>query len=151
MAGAMAQRIAEAQVAIQQKAFYTARDHLQEVLQEDPNHPQALALYGYVLALGFREYERGLDCIRQAIEREMYHPEWYVWMAEVYLRLGDRKSALEAVETALRWDAHHKGALALRRKMGVRRRPVLPFLPRSHPLNVWLGKLRHRLLERNRR
>jgi predicted Zn-dependent protease len=151
MAGALAYRIAEAQTAIQQKAFYTARDYLQEVLREDPHHPQALALYGYVLALGFRQYEQGLDYLRQAIEREMYHPDWYVWMAEVYLRLGDRKSALEAVESALRWDAHHKGAIALRRKMGVRRRPVLPFLPRSHPLNVWLGKLRHRLLERNRR
>jgi len=151
MAGALAYRIAEAQTAIQQKAFYTARDYLQEVLREDPHHPQALALYGYVLALGFRQYEQGLDYLRQAIEREMYHPDWYVWMAEVYLRLGDRKSALEAVESALRWDAHHKGAMALRRKMGVRRRPVLPFLPRSHPLNVWLGKLRHRLLGRNRR
>jgi predicted Zn-dependent protease len=148
MAGALAYRIAEAQTAIQQKAFYTARDYLQEVLREDPHHPQALALYGYVLALGFRQYEQGLDYLRQAIEREMYHPDWYVWMAEVYLRLGDRKSALEAVESALRWDAHHKGAIALRRKMGVRRRPVLPFLPRSHPLNVWLGKLRHRLLKK---
>jgi tetratricopeptide (TPR) repeat protein len=151
MAGALAYRLAAAETAIQQKAFYTARDHLQEVLRENPNHPQALALYGYVLAFGFRKYEEGLDYLRRAIDQEMYHPDWYVWMAEIYLRLRDRKSAVEAIGTALRWDPHHKGAIALRRKMGVRRRPVLPFLPRSHPLNVWLGKLRHRLLERNRR
>jgi hypothetical protein len=33
-------------------------------------------------------------------------------------------------------------------RMGVRKKPVIPFLGRNHPLNKYLGKLRHRLKEK---
>ncbi|HMA76397.1 MAG TPA: hypothetical protein VKO43_03710, partial [Candidatus Krumholzibacteriaceae bacterium] len=32
--------------------------------------------------------------------------------------------------------------------MGIRRKPVIPFLPRENPLNVFLGKLRHKIVNR---
>jgi hypothetical protein len=47
-------------------------------------------------------------------------------------------------------DNRHPGLLELRRRLGVRQPPVLRFLSRSHPLNVWLGRARHSSRERQR-
>jgi len=33
-------------------------------------------------------------------------------------------------------------------RMGVRKKPVISFLARNHPVNVYLGKLRHWLREK---
>ncbi len=38
------------------------------------------------------------------------------------------------------------GLLEARRHLGRRRSPLLPFLSRCHPVNVFFGRLRHRLL-----
>ncbi|HEY6100595.1 MAG TPA: hypothetical protein VIW03_14255, partial [Anaeromyxobacter sp.] len=43
----------------------------------------------------------------------------------------------------------HPGLVAARDAMGLRRPPVIPFLSRRNPLNVALGKLRHRWSQRH--
>jgi hypothetical protein len=38
----------------------------------------------------------------------------------------------------------HQGIIRALKDMGVRKRPVLPFLNRNNPLNVYLGRVRSR-------
>jgi hypothetical protein len=42
-------------------------------------------------------------------------------------------------------DPSHAVISTLLRELGMRKGPVLRFLPRTHRLNVWLGHARHRL------
>jgi hypothetical protein len=36
----------------------------------------------------------------------------------------------------------HPGIIRTLKQMGVRKKPVIPFLGRNNPLNIFLGKLR---------
>jgi len=59
--------------------------------------------------------------------------------------LNERRLAVTTVEHGLQLDPEHKGLLELKKEIGSRRRPVLAFLGRDNPLNVFLGRLRHSL------
>jgi hypothetical protein len=50
-----------------------------------------------------------------------------------------------AVERGLKLDPDHPGLLTLQKEIGTRRRPVLRFLDRDHPVNVFLGRMRHNM------
>lgn len=85
----------------------------------------------------------GIDLCRHAVAQEPYRPENHQNLAVVLLMVGNRRAAVRALRDGLLLDPDHAGLKALEKKMGVRRRPVLPFLPRSNPLNVNFGRLRH--------
>ena len=61
----------------------------------------------------------------------------------VYTAAGNRKKALEMVQTGLKLLPEHESLREVRRTLGVRSRPAVPFLDRSHPINVTLGQARH--------
>ena len=64
-------------------------------------------------------------------------------LARVYLAAGNRKKALEAVEAGLKMHPEDEYLLSVRKSLGVRARPPVPFLDRSNPINVSLGMARH--------
>ena len=57
--------------------------------------------------------------------------------------LNERRLAVNTIERGLKLDPDHKGLLELKQEIGARRKPVLGFLGRDNPLNVFLGRLRH--------
>jgi len=103
------------------------------------------AYLGYGLTRFHGEVDEGLRLCRRAVEIELYQPENHYYLAATYLLAGDRRSAIDAIEQGLQVDATHAGLRELLADMGKRRSPILPFLPRRHALNRWLGKVRHRL------
>jgi tetratricopeptide (TPR) repeat protein len=86
----------------------------------------------------------GLNLCRNAAGVETVHAEVFLNLALAELRLQHRKRACQAVSRGLKLDPRHKALLTLRRKMGIRRPPLLPFLKRDNPLNKWLGKATYR-------
>ena len=50
---------------------------------------------------------------------------------------------VRTVLDGLKIDPHHPGLLVMRKELGIRSRPVLPFLDRGHALNQFLGRIRH--------
>ena len=111
-------------------------------------------LFSY-LGYGVARYQgrvaKGLQLCRLGVQVELYQPESYVLLARTHLLDNDRRSALATIDRGLQIDATHPVLLELKQDLGHRRKPVLPFLPRRHPMNRWLGKLRHGLLRRWRR
>jgi hypothetical protein len=103
------------------------------------------AFLGYGLARFQGEAKEGIRLCRHAVHLELYQPESYYYLARTHLLAGDRRSAFDVVERGLQIDATDAGLKELRSALGARRSPVLPFLPRRHRLNHWLGRLRHRL------
>jgi len=91
-----------------------------------------------------RKHE-GLELCRHAVTIEPFRPENYLNLAQLYLMVGNRRGALRALRDGLALDSDHRGLLELQSKLGVRRRPPIPFLSRTNPLNVLIGQLRHRL------
>lgn len=110
--------------------------------------------YAY-LGFGMARYhdrpEQGLELCRRALEMDRYQPESYYFLARLYLLIGDRRSAYQIVERGLEIATDDSRLLEVRRELGERRPPVLPFLGRRHPLNRYLGRVRHRLLDRGAR
>lgn len=124
-------------------------DILGKIAEADRQGTELPGLFYSYLGYGIARYEKrgkeGLALCQHAIKVQFYEPENYVLLARVYLLRHRRGKAIEALQKALKLNARHPEAIKLAKEIGFRRRPVLPFLPRSNPLNKTLGKLRHSL------
>ena len=100
---------------------------------------------GYGIALRDRRIREGLRLCKHSIEVELFEAENYLNLARTCLLARDRRGAVKAVRAGLKVDRGNQKLLALQKEMGVRSSPVIPFLDRSNPLNVLLGRLRHTL------
>ena len=102
-----------------------------------------LSYFGLCLALVRKEYKPAIDLCRRAIDLEFYNGDHYANLARVYLAQGNRKKAVETAEAGLKLVPEHEYLLAVRKSLGVRARPAVPFLERTNPINVSLGQARH--------
>ncbi|GMU67368.1 MAG: hypothetical protein AMXMBFR36_36420 [Acidobacteriota bacterium] len=109
-------------------------------------------VYAY-LGYGAAKYQRrtrdGLKLCEHAVKIQYYEPENHLQLARVQLLMGDRKGAVGSIARGLKLDPNHRELKDLRFEIGVRKRPVLPFLDRKNPLNVLLGQLRSLLKRRD--
>ncbi len=104
-----------------------------------------LAFYGLCLIrLGNRD--EGLNKCVVAAETELNNPEVFVYLAKAAIIMFRRKMALRAISQGLVIEPTHMELKLLRRGMGVRRKPLLGFLPRNNILNILFGKLRYKLM-----
>jgi len=86
----------------------------------------------------------GLNLCRHAAAKETIQATVFQNLALSEIRFRHRKRACAAIRLGLQLDPAHTGLLKLRREMGVRRNPCLPFLRRENLLNKWLGKATYR-------
>jgi len=84
---------------------------------------------------------------RRAIKLSPLVPILFVNLGRVLVESGRRKEARECFMRAYEIDNTNAPAALELSKMGIRRRPVLPFLSRNNPLNIYLGKLRCKIYE----
>ncbi|HVE71164.1 MAG TPA: tetratricopeptide repeat protein [Thermoanaerobaculia bacterium] len=108
-----------------------------------PKDASGLSFFGLTLALMQRKFKPAIDLCKRAIELEFYNGDHYANLARVYVAAGNRKRALETLEQGLKLVPGHDYLTQVRTSMGVRSRPAVPFLDRSHPINVTLGQSRH--------
>jgi hypothetical protein len=106
--------------------------------------PRVVSWYGVTLVLVEKNSNLGMLFADQAVRVVGPLPELALNQARVAVALGQREHAVRALERGLEAAPGHPGLTAARVALGRRRRPVLPFLPRSNVLNRWLGRLRHR-------
>ena len=103
----------------------------------------AYSYLGYGVARFQGKHRDGLRLCEHAIKLQYYEADNHWNLARVHLLATNRQAAVTALERALKLDPDHPGLLALQKEIGTRRRPVIRFLHRDHPLNRWLGRLRH--------
>jgi tetratricopeptide (TPR) repeat protein len=114
--------------------------HFQEAVMLEPNSKGYLSYLGVAVAHAERKYSDAEQLCRRAIEAEYHRPEHYNNLGEVHLLAGRRAEAIKCYNQALSWNPNYEAALDALRKLGVRRAPVLAILPRSHPVNIVLGR-----------
>jgi uncharacterized protein HemY len=126
-----------------------AKTFLSEYFDRRMAHAEAMpasALASLALSLGHtQELRRGLELCKRAQISDQRNPYIFWCMAKLQLLNRSRKDAIETVEKGLRAAPDNFILLRLRKKLGVRQAPPLPFLHRDHRLNIRLGRLMHRL------
>ncbi|MBV8545357.1 MAG: hypothetical protein JO088_11495 [Acidobacteria bacterium] len=102
-----------------------------------------LSHFGLCLAMMQRKFKPAIDLCKLAIELQFYNADHYANLARVYVAAGNRKKAVDAIEQGLKSHAEDETLLEVRRQLGVRAKPPVPFLDRAHPINITLGQARH--------
>ena len=109
-----------------------------------PTDARMMSWYGLTLVLVERNSNLGILYTDQALRIAGPEPELLLNQARAHLALGQRERAVKAIMRGLSASPLDPALKAAQSSMGWRRRPVIPFLGRSNPLNRWLGTLRHR-------
>jgi tetratricopeptide (TPR) repeat protein len=117
-----------------------AFEHFRSAHQVDRANPRYRSFYGLGLALVERRFDRALELCRSAAKEEFFNPELYHNLARVHLAFGFKAEAIRYLRRGLMIDPGNSGMQNELRGLGVRRRPVLSFLPRRHPVNRLLGR-----------
>ena len=117
---------------------------LEQAIHLTAGKPLYVSQYGLCLAQG-DQLDRGLDFCRRAAKASPRDPYVHINLGRVYRIVGDKAAAHRCFMDAWRVDRRNSAAAAELARMGVRRPPVLPFLPRSHWCNRKLGQLRFQI------
>lgn len=112
----------------------------------DEKDPHFVSGYGWLMAQVRGQERGGLELVKRMVEAHASIPYVQLNWARACLAAGDRLEGLRIMRKLARVDSLQDHAQHILEWLGVRRRPVIGFLKRSHPLNHALGRIRHRLL-----
>jgi tetratricopeptide (TPR) repeat protein len=110
----------------------------------------AFSYYGLCIAALRKQYTEGIQYCELSLKVQPANAEHYENKAKIHLLARSRGRAVEALFEGLGHDPNHKGINRVLDNMGRRQEPVLSFLPRNNPINVYLGRKRHERFERRR-
>jgi tetratricopeptide (TPR) repeat protein len=122
---------------------------LQQGIVNYPENALILSYFGFLQVVLEKRYRTGVENCRRALslwqrealtEESEAPPELYLNLARAYIAAGRRKLAVECLEAGLRYDKHGELQKELF-SIGVRRKPPVPFLDRSNPINKYLGMM----------
>jgi tetratricopeptide (TPR) repeat protein len=99
------------------------------------------ALSLYALCLGHqKKLKEAIDTCRLAVRKAPVNATCRLHMAKIYMMADSRRRAVEELEKGLKISPKHVELLEFQKEMGIRKRPVIGFLPRDNPVNVKLGR-----------
>jgi tetratricopeptide (TPR) repeat protein len=101
--------------------------------------PVLFSALGLAIAMEENKVQEGLNQCRRALEKAPRQAEIYYHFGMVYLKAGKKGKAYSAFRGGLKISPDHAEMLTLIRRMGVRKKPILSFLPREHFINRFLG------------
>lgn len=113
-----------------------------------PEHAQIRSWLGLAIALAERDFEQARTLCESAAKQEFFNPDLYLNLARVYLSVGRRPEALRYLRRGQMIDPGHEAIRHAIGELGLRRVPILPFLPRRHVVNRMLGGVRSLVVDR---
>ena len=122
-------------------ALFEAAIEIERRRGTDRPQPRYLSYYGLCLAIWRNEIHEGLRYCREATTLESFNADIRCNLGRVLLRAGRRREAHKSFVRGLKLEPGHSTIVSVLKTMGIRRRPVLPFLARANPINVLLGRL----------
>ena len=105
----------------------------------DRDNPAYMSYYGMCAALKWGKIGLGLELCTKAIKKEFFKAEYYLNLGKVYLAADNKKGAITAFKKGLRFDPNSEELNEMMIQLGIRKRPIIPFLKRSNPINKYLG------------
>jgi tetratricopeptide (TPR) repeat protein len=99
---------------------------------------------GYLIAQERGRIIEGLSLCNSSLEEEPENPIYFLNLGRVLYKADRKREAIDTVRRALYCGPCPEAEEWLN-TVGIRRRPVFPFLPRKHLLNKYVGLLLSRL------
>ncbi|MFO0687134.1 MAG: tetratricopeptide repeat protein [Myxococcota bacterium] len=121
---------------------------LREAQALAPEHAQIRSALGVAVALAERDFEQARTLCESAAKQEFFNPDLYLNLARVYLAVGRRPEALRYLRRGQMIDPGHTAIRDAIAELGMRRLPIVPFLPRRHVVNRMLGSVRSLFVDR---
>ncbi len=125
---------------------------LQQAVIRFPEDPLMLSYFGCLQALVDKKYRSGVETCKKAIGllkksesfgEEVLYPVFYLNLGRAYIAAGRKKDAIDAFNKGLQYDNGNRDLQKELRGLGVRKRPPVPFLDRSNPINKYIGMILH--------
>ncbi len=116
-----------------------------EKVRQDDLSPLAQSYFAYCLAREKRSGGKAINMALHALRAEDTHPLIYLNLGRIYMVFGRVEKALQVYRRGLKYQ-HHALLLKQLDNLCPRQRCTFPFLKRSHPLNMFTGRLRVCLL-----
>jgi tetratricopeptide (TPR) repeat protein len=123
---------------------------LRQALEEFPADPFLLSYFGCLLAVVENKPVEGITICENALKAlsasmpfgsEFFYPVFYLNLGRAYMKGKRKKEAIKAFHHGLQNDPNNADILSEIKKIGTRKKPPLPFLSRSNPINKYIGKL----------
>lgn len=118
---------------------------LSAALAAAPDNPGTLVLWPAWQTFLAGDPRRGFSTFRKAAKQFPSSPEAAALVGAAGLLANSREVGWKAWHEARRLDPRYAFLDGILDRFGRRRGPVLPFLSRTNPVNVTLGRLRSRL------
>jgi len=122
-----------------------ALERLKEAIQISPDNAAYLSHYGWCIAMHRGDHDAAVRLCERAVRMDPYDPMNRVNLGRVYEMRGEKANAYGEFLAGWKTDSAHPAPAAQLSRMGIRRPPILTFLPRAHWLNIQLGRLRSRI------
>ncbi|WP_298267606.1 tetratricopeptide repeat protein [Geobacter sp.] len=90
------------------------------------------------------KFDDAIELARHSIEGEPENTVHYLNLGRIYLLAGKRREAIDTFREGMK-HGRNEEIVAELEKVGLRKPPPIPSLPRSHPLNKYLGIVLARL------
>ena len=125
--------------------YTKASDLIQEALKISPENPLYLSCMGLCVGMQGNTFAGERMCRKAMGMAKVPDPTYNVNLGRILLRQGNRAGARNCFTKAYGLDNTNSPAALELSRMGVRKKPVLSSLERDHPVNIWLGRIRHRI------
>ena len=101
--------------------------------------------YALALALVRGQFLGAVELARASVRQEFCNPDLYLNLSRIYLAFDFRAEAVRFLRRGLMVDPKNERVQRQLAELGIRRRPPIRSLPRSHALNRWLGRVQARV------
>lgn len=124
-----------------------ALPHIRRAAELEEHNPFYKSYLGLALARAEQKWAQAEELCDSAMRMKRDQPQLYLNLAEVYLAAGQKQDAVETLVQGLKYAQRDSRVTSMLSKLSSRKRPIIPFLSRSHFINRQLGNLRHRAAE----
>jgi Flp pilus assembly protein TadD len=139
------QLLAEGQALLRSNQALDALRCFEAALQSRPDDPRIMSQYAVLLCQQRGQGRRAMDLATRALELAAEDPDVHINMAHMQLAQGNKNAAVMVLREAAKRFPTHAGIAEFLAGLGKRRQPFVSALPRSHPLNKWVGMLTWRM------
>lgn len=129
----------QAREALAARHTLAALAHLEKALKLRDN-PSWYSYLGYCIAKQRGQIKKGIDLCLISLELEREEPVHYLNLGKIHFLSGNKSEAIRIFREGMSRGGHEEIKKILD-EIGVRKPPVITFLPRNNPVNRFLGIL----------
>jgi predicted Zn-dependent protease len=115
---------------------------LRKIISSGSRDPKHLSFAGLAVATEEGDVKTGLSWCERALELAFYDPQMYINLARLHEQTGWKTQAAQVLRKGLRANPGNRKLLAEINRVSPRTPNAFPSLPRNHPVNRYLGRLR---------